>query len=130
MRITETKLRTMIRTLIKESDLSSRSFSPEIVEKSPELDNMTKRQIYWKLEDALRKIGDSGSVRMEEFDHNGVLDVHVRTDTNGEIGDTKAKKAHYKKNIENALYSFLDKVSVKVFAGEKMWWTFEIKQIK
>ena len=123
MRITETKLRTMIRTLIKESDLSSRSFSPE-------LDSMTKRQIYWKLEDALRKIGDSGSVRMEEFDHNGVLDVHVRTDTNGEVGDTKAKKEHYKKYIENALYSFLNKVSVKVFAGEKMWWTFEIKQIK
>ena len=121
MRITETKLRTMIRTLIKESDLSSRSFSPEIVEKSPELDNMTKRQIYWKLEDALRKIGDSGSVRMEEFDHNGVLDVHVRTDTNGEIGDTKAKKEHYKKYIENALYSFLGKVTVKVFPGEKIW---------
>lgn len=108
---------------IRESNLSSRSFSPE-------LDNMTKRQIYWKLEDALRKIGDTGSVRMEEFDHNGVLDVHVRTDTNGEIGDTKAKKEHYKKYIENALYSFLNKVSVKVFAGEKMWWTFEIKQIK
>lgn len=59
---------------------------------TPVMTDNTKQQIYYRAEDALRQIGDSGTIRIEEFNLRGILDVHARTDVNGESGDIDAKK--------------------------------------